>query len=112
MQESDSLFAELEPLLAGAGLTLVELNAKRRVDSASVRLTIFAPKGTGTNECSKAHRLAYPRLMAFFGTENVSLEVASPGIDRALRSPHEWAIFAGKAVKVLLEGKAIGSWGG
>ncbi len=103
MQESDRLFAELEPLLAGAGLTLVELSSKRRGAGAAARITVYSPTGTGTKECSVAHRLAYPRLQLLLGTEDVALEVASPGIDRALRSPREWSIFAGKAVRFQLE---------
>ncbi len=108
MQESDSLFNELEPLLAGAGLTLVELSASRRGSSATVRFTVYKPGGTGTDQCSAAHRLAYPRLQALLGTEDVTLEVASPGIDRPLRSPREWRVFQGRAVRVLP--KEGGDW--
>jgi len=108
MLESDTLFAELEPLLAGSGLTLVEFSARRRASSASAKATVYAPSGTGTGECAAAHRLIYPRLEAFSGTEDVELEVASPGIDRALKEPREWSIFAGRAVKALLVGE--GEW--
>jgi len=108
MQESDRMFAELEPLLAGAGLTLVDISASRRGSSATVRATVYRPEGTGTDECAAAHRLAYPRIQLLLGTEDVSLEVASPGIDRALRTAREWRVFAGRRVKVLL--KAGGDW--
>jgi len=108
MQESDRLFAELEPILAGAGLKLVELSASRRGGAATVRITVYRPEGTGTDECAKAHRLAYPRLQLAMGTEDVSLEVASPGIDRSLRSAREWRVFEGKAVRVML--KEGGAW--
>jgi len=108
MQESERLFAELEPLLAGAGLSLVELSASRRGTTATVRATVYAPAGTGTKECAVAHRLAYPRLQVLLGTENVMLEVASPGIDRAIRTAREWRVFAGKGVRILL--KEGGEW--
>jgi len=102
MQESDALFAELEPLLAAAGLTLVELSAARHGGRASVRVTVYSPSGTGTDECANGHRIMYPRLQALLGIQDVMLEVASPGIDRALRSAREWRIFAGRGARVLL----------
>ena len=108
MQENERLFAELEPLLAGAGLALVELSASRRGGSATVRTTVYKAAGTGTDECAAAHRLMYPRLQILLGTESLSLEVASPGIDRSLRTAREWRVFAGRSVKVLL--KDGGDW--
>jgi ribosome maturation factor RimP len=105
MQESDALFAKLEPLLAGAGLVLVDLAVSRHRGSAQVRMTVYSPKGTGTNECAKAHRIAYPEAQAFLAHPDPSLEVASPGIDRVLRSAREWSIFRGKGVSVLLRGE-------
>jgi|WetSurMetagenome_2_1015567.scaffolds.fasta_scaffold588656_2 ribosome maturation factor RimP len=104
MQESDTLFAKLEPLLSKAGLILVDLAVSRRRGSAQVRMTVYSPEGTGTNECAKAHRIAYPEAQAVLGDPDPSLEVASPGIDRVLRSAREWAIFRGKGVSVLLRG--------
>jgi ribosome maturation factor RimP len=105
MQESDTLFTKLEPLLSEAGLTLVDLIVSRHRGSAQVRMTVYSPKGTGTDECAKAHRIAYPEAQAVLADLEPSLEVASPGIDRVLRSAREWAIFKGKGVSVLLRGE-------
>jgi ribosome maturation factor RimP len=108
MQDNDALFAELEPILAGSGLTLVELSATRRGARADVHATVYSPSGTGTEECSKAHRLMYPRLQAALGIQDVMLEVASPGIDRALKNAREWSIFKGRGARVLL--REGGEW--
>jgi ribosome maturation factor RimP len=105
MQENDTLFAKLEPLLAEAGLVLVDLTVSRHGGSVQVRMTVYSPKGTGTDECAKAHRIAYPEVQAVLAHPDPSLEVASPGIDRNLRSSREWSIFAGKGVRVLLRGE-------
>jgi ribosome maturation factor RimP len=105
MQESDTLFAKLEPLLLEAGLSLVELSSSRHGGSATVRMTVYSPKGTGTDECGKAHRIAYPVAQAILAPGEPSLEVSSPGIDRILRSAREWEIFKGKDVRVLLRGE-------
>jgi len=102
MQESETLSKKLEPLLSEAGLTLVDLIVKRLRGSVQVRMTVYSPKGTGTNECAKAHRIALPVVQAVLADLEPSIEVASPGIDRVLRTAKEWAIFMGKGVSVLL----------
>jgi ribosome maturation factor RimP len=102
MQESDRLFTELEPLLSEAGLVLVDLSVSRRGGSVQVRMTVYSPRGTGTDECAKAHRIAYQRAVEVLAHPDPSLEVASPGIDRVLRSTREWSIFKGKGARVLL----------
>jgi ribosome maturation factor RimP len=102
MQESDTLFAKLEPLLSKAGLMLVDLAVNRRRDGAFVKMTVYSPKGTGTDDCVKAYRIAYPEAQAVLGDPDPSFETASPGIDRVLRSDREWEIFRGKGVSVLL----------
>ena len=102
MQESETLSKKLEPLLSEAGLTLVDLIVKRLRGAVQVRMTVYSPKGTGTNECAKAHRIALPVVQAVLADLEPSIEVASPGIDRVLRTAKEWAIFMGKGVSVLL----------
>jgi len=99
MTDSEALFEELAPLLSGSGLSLVELSVSR--GRLFARATVYAPGGTGTAECARAHRIIYPRLQAFLGDQDPSLEVASPGIDRALRASAEWRIFAGRRVRIL-----------
>jgi ribosome maturation factor RimP len=105
MKESEMLFEKLEPLLSGAGLTLVDLIVNRLRGSVQVRMTVYSPKGTGTNECAMAHRIALPEVQAVLADPDPNIEVASPGIDRVLRSAREWAIFKGKGVSVLLRGE-------
>jgi ribosome maturation factor RimP len=105
MQESKKLFAELEPLLLEAGLILVDLSVSRHGGEAQVRMTVYSPMGTGTNECAKAHRISYMRTAQLLGHPDPNLEVASPGIDRFLRTPREWSVFKGKGVRVLLRGE-------
>jgi Uncharacterized protein conserved in bacteria len=105
MQESETLFAKLEPLLSEAGLSLIDLSVSRHRGSAQVRMTVYSPKGTGTNECAKASRIAYPVAQTALGDEDPSLEVQSPGIDRVLRSSREWAIFKGRGVRVIFQGE-------
>lgn len=108
MQEQETLYERLEPLLKGVGLEIVELAMSRGRGSVKAQLTVFSPGGTGTDECAKAHRLAYPLMQSVCGVEDPHLEVASPGIDRIIRSRREYSVFAGRGVRVCLHGE--GDW--
>ncbi len=108
MVETDIYRKDLEELLAGAGLSLVELNVSRHRGSVQVRAVIYSPAGTGIDECSRAHRLIQPRLQVLLSEQDFHLEVASPGVDRWIRSDREYTIFAGRGVRILL--KEGGEW--
>jgi ribosome maturation factor RimP len=102
MQEHEEIVREFETLLEGAGLALVEFSLTTRRGAANARAIVYSPKGTGTAECAKAHRLIYPRLQVLLGIEDPDLEVSSPGIDRTLRSAREYALFVGKGLRIML----------
>lgn len=108
MLENDIYRKDLEELLAGAGLSLVELNISRHRGSVQVRAVIYAAGGTGIDECSRAHRLIQPRLQVLLSEQDFHLEVASPGVDRWIRSDREYSIFVGRGVRILL--KEGGEW--
>lgn len=108
MQEQEKLFAEIESLLAGAGLSLLELALTWRGKEAYVKAVIYSPAGTGTNQCVAAHRLMLPRLQLLLGVQEPFIEIMSPGIDRVLKTRREWELFRGKAVRIL--GVEGGEW--
>ena len=91
----------IQPLLDGLGFSLVELAVGRLKGSPRVSCVIYRPGGVGINECARASELILPRLQTVEGLADVSLEVSSPGIERALRSPSEYGIFTGRGVRVL-----------
>lgn len=102
MNDGDALTAELRSNLERSSLKLVEFSVSRHRGSIMARATIYAPGGTGTEDCAKAHRIIYPRLQALYGPD-VGLEVMSPGIDRVLKSAAECKFFEGKWLRVLLK---------
>lgn len=108
MVDSDIYRKDLEELLAGAGLSLVELNVSRHRGSVQVRAVVYAPGGTGIDECARAHRLIQPRLQVLLSEPDFHLEVASPGVDRWIRSDREYSIFEGRGVRILL--REGGEW--
>ncbi|MCX7025812.1 MAG: ribosome assembly cofactor RimP [Spirochaetes bacterium] len=108
--ETGSIRDDIEPLLAGAGLKLVELVVNQSKVSTQVRVVVYRPEGTGINECSKAHKLVLPRLQTLLKQEDFHLEVASPGVDRHIKDTREYGIFIGRGIRLL--DKTTGLWTG
>jgi ribosome maturation factor RimP len=93
-------FFECEPLISGLGYSLVELGVFKRQSTWQIKIVITAPQGVGIADCSKVHRATFTRLEALLATQDLNIEVASPGLDRIFKSASEFAVFAGKQVKV------------
>jgi len=106
MQEQEAIVADIETLLSGQGLQVLEFSLARSHGSVQVRAVVFSPSGTGIAECSKAHKLIAARLAEAHGIEEPFIEVSSPGIDRQFRSRREYVVFAGSRIRFILEGES------
>jgi len=73
----------------------------RRKGTTRVAVVIYRQGGVGVDDCAGVSGVLLPRLETIEGMGEISLEVSSPGIERTLRSPSEYAIFAGRGVRVL-----------
>ena len=60
------------------------------------------------DDCAEVHTTILPRIQIIEDQQDIDLEVSSPGIDRVLKSPHEFEVFVGKGVRVLQV--ADGQW--
>jgi len=92
----------LDPILASLGLTLWELDFQRQGPKWLLRVYIDREEsGVTLNDCESVSR----DLSAALDVEDIithaySLEVSSPGLDRALSKPEHFARFAGSTVKI------------
>ena len=89
----------LERTLPALGFELVdvELSPKGR----QVRIFIDKPSGVDVEDCAGVSN----HLTRLFAVENIDyerLEVSSPGLDRPLKKPTDYARFAGQDVKLTL----------
>lgn len=98
----EQAMALLEPIVAGEGLELVDLEFLREREGWVLRLFIDKPGGrVGLDECTQVSRAVDPVLDVedFIPTE-YSLEVSSPGLNRPLKKPAHFQRVKGQKVKV------------
>jgi ribosome maturation factor RimP len=91
----------VEPLISGLGYSLVDLTIGRLSGSTRVNVVIYRKEGVGVDECAEVSSMLFPRLETIEDLADPSLEVSSPGIDRAMKGPSEYAIFRGRGVRIL-----------
>lgn len=90
-------------LMAGLSLELVDVEITREGGRSSVRLSIDRPGGVTVDDCARASELVgqvFERDQVVRGP--YVLEVMSPGLDRPLKKPADFAGSLGRKVKVKL----------
>ena len=104
-------YSECAPLVEGLGYHLIELKIVPAKTITKI-LAVIAPKepdkNISVNDCSRVHHALLPRLEALLGTDNTSMELTSPGIDRNVKNAAEFSLFIGRAVRVW--SKTISDW--
>jgi ribosome maturation factor RimP len=86
----------LRDTLGGLGYELVDLESSR---GGLLRIFIDSPSGITVEDCARVSN-HLTRAFAVEGIEYERLEVSSPGLDRPLRKPADFARFAGSKVDV------------
>jgi ribosome maturation factor RimP len=87
----------LEPTLTGLGFELVDAQASNR--GRFLRIFMDKPGGITLEDCAAVSR-HLSRVLEVEGIDYDRLEVSSPGLDRPLRKPADFARFAGQKVDV------------
>jgi ribosome maturation factor RimP len=91
----------LEPVLARDGFELVDVEWTRAGPRWTLRVYIDKAGGIGIADCQNVSHLIEPILdVEDFIEPAYDLEVSSPGLDRPLRKPSDFARFAGQRIKV------------
>ena len=101
--ESGILFETVAPLVRGLGFQIVELVGKQRTGMYHVNLVVHGGSGVDVDATTRIYKVVYPRLTVALDTEDVHLEVSSPGVYRKFKDAREFTTFIGSKVKVLAE---------
>ncbi len=100
---NEKLIALVEPLVAGLGYELVELEFGGGRGSGTLRVFIDRAEGVGIEDCERVSR----EISALLDVHDpiptaYRLEVSTPGLDRVLRTPAHFARFVGARIEVEL----------
>src|SRR4029077_7831041 len=100
---NEKLVALVEPLLAGLGYELVDLEFGGGRSSGTLRVFIDREAGVGIDDCQAGSR-EIPALLDVHDplTTAYRLEVSTPGLDRVLRTPAHFVRFVGTRIEVEL----------
>jgi ribosome maturation factor RimP len=90
----------LEQTLRGMGYELVD--TQRSNGGRLLRIFIDKPGGVTIDDCASTSR-HLQRVFAVEGIEYDRLEISSPGLDRPLRKPADFARFAGSRIDVRMQ---------
>lgn len=100
----DELREIVEPIVTDDGAELVDVVVKGYPGSRVVRIVVDAEGGVDVERCARLSRAtssAFDDLDPISGT--YTLQVTSPGADRPLSTPRDFARNVGRSVRVSLE---------
>lgn len=100
----DPVFQDLDRFFQGQGCTLVDLGLRTNKGTTSVHVVLHSPQGMGIDDLSRVHRLLVPRLEELLKTDELALELGSPGLERVLKYKRELGLYQGKKAKLYLQG--------
>lgn len=99
----DKLIGLIEPLLAGLGYELVDVEFAPGRGQAHLTVYLDRAEGVGIEDCERASREISALLDVHDPVPQAyTLEVSSPGLDRLLRTPAHYARFVGARVAMEL----------
>ena len=100
--EKNAIIEILAPMLEIDGIELVDVEAHSR----TLRLLIHKPDGLSVADCQAVNQVVHPTLEVHKLLANYAqLEVASPGIDRPLRTTNDFRRNYGRTVEIEIASK-------
>jgi ribosome maturation factor RimP len=92
------------PALAATGLELIDVETGRKGSRMMVRMVVDKPGGVGVDDCAELNRYLSDLLDVHDPLKgSYILEVSSPGLDRPLKKPADFAWAVGKEVKLTMK---------
>ncbi|PIE99108.1 MAG: ribosome maturation factor RimP [Treponema sp.] len=101
VQKNDSPhFEESKALIEGLGYKVVDYSLARLKTGWKVSVVIFSENGVGIDDCVNVHRTLKQRLEVLLDSQDVDMEVSSPGVKRVIKKTSEFEAFVGQEVSV------------
>ena len=104
-------YSECAELVEGLGYYLVELKISPQRGVTQVQSVVASrdpSENISVNDCAKVHRILLARLEEILGTDNISMELSSPGMERNIKNAAEFKFFVGRKIRVF--SKSASDW--
>jgi ribosome maturation factor RimP len=109
MLDADHITQRLEPTVTGLGFDLWGIERGRSGQSQLLRLYIDHPEGITVDDCEAVSAQVADFIEVHeLIKDSYTLEVSSPGMDRLLFRPAQWAAYVGEGVQVKLRSPVAG----
>lgn len=96
-----SLRDDIKDICESVGVSLYDIETAREFDEDIYRILIVSPEGIDVDKCAHVSRLLSPLLDVHPPMSGeYRLEVSSPGIERALKTPEHFRLSLGSKVKL------------
>ncbi len=100
----------LRPVIEAMGYDLWGIEYQPRRGNALLRLYIDHPQGITLDDCTRvSHQVSAVLDVNDPIPGQYTLEISSPGLDRLLFEPHQYATYCGQQIRLLLNTPILGS---
>lgn len=103
MNREDETKEIILALLGNMELFLVAMSIGQHRGDVRINLVLHKKGGISLDDLTMAQKVLRPRLELEFGRNNLSLEISSPGVGRIIKSTHEYSVFKGEELAVLVD---------
>lgn len=100
----DPNFLALDEFLSKEKSRLLEIAVRTKNGVTKVSLTVYSSEGLTLENLGRLHKLLLPKLEELLGTEDLYVEVGTPGLQRNLKYTFELDMFNGRPLQILCEG--------
>ncbi|WP_053228123.1 ribosome assembly cofactor RimP [Spirochaeta cellobiosiphila] len=100
------LFDEVVNILAPLEICPLEFGLHRNKGLVRADLVIYKKSGVSHDDCQKTSEILLPKLEILLDSQDVNLEVSSPGISRNIKTFYELEVFVGQGVSLYLKSKS------
>ena len=101
IQDRGTLYDDLNPVINSLGYSIVELTRQAQPGGIQIRVVLHHYRGIGLKDCELVHKTILPRIQLIEESEDISLEVTSPGINRNIKIANEFAVFIDRRIKLM-----------
>lgn len=89
------------PIFDSYAVHVLEIHASQQRVNIVVHLKIYSPDNLDALRCAEIHRVILSRLQVVLNSQDITLELSSPGLNYQFKQETDFQLFRGRQVMVL-----------